>query len=228
MMYAGVMGKAFERGFVSELRACLAKVAGTIPGGGASPPPPPPASRPASPFAPPPSPGATPAGQPRRPPGLHKGAGVASGLERLYLTLGPSAEAKEALRFATPRMDAHLVGRDAARLLARKKSGFGDLVARGRRSADRARGVLQKGARDEHRAPSAGELTEAMGDVEALEHRIRHMAPREERREIHHRGRTIGRERTGALAAPEDAPEKTASPFSHTMRALAHTLLRTT
>lgn len=223
------MEQAFERGFVSELRACLAKFAGTTPGGRAQPSPPP-SRRPASPFAPAPGPGAPVAGQPPgppRPPGLSKGAGVASGLERLYLTLGPSAAAKDALQFATPRMDAHLVGRDAAKLLARKRTGFGDLVARGRRSADRARGVLEKGAGDEHPRPSSGELTEAMGDVEALEHRIRHLAPPEERREIHHRGRALGRERTRARDAPrDDLGEKTASPFADTMRSLAEALLR--
>lgn len=125
MLYAERMGSSFAKGFVSELQSCLAKVAapGEAPGAGA----------------------------PRRPSGsapsgLAKNAGVASGLERLYLTLAPSAAAKDALRYATPRMDAHLVGRDAAKLLARKARGFGELVGRGRRSASQARQVLDKRA----------------------------------------------------------------------------------
>lgn len=143
------MDSAFERGFVAELQACLAKIAGSDPGG---------PGEEAAPRTRPPSPfeaaraagkgGASEgAARPRRPPGLHKGAGVASGLERLYLTLGPSAAAKKALRYATPRMDAHLVGRDAARLLAEHGGAADELLARGRRSAERARGVLEKGAR---------------------------------------------------------------------------------
>jgi hypothetical protein len=142
------MTQAFEQGFVSELRLCLGKLAAAQPAGGVATTPPP-ATQPPSPFAP----GRAPPGARSRPgqeaqplPGLHKGAGVASGLEDVYLTLAPSAAAKKALRYATPRMDAHLLGQDAAKLMARRQTGFGDAVARGRRSAGRARGVLEEGA----------------------------------------------------------------------------------
>jgi hypothetical protein len=45
-------------------------------------------------------------------------------------------------------MDAHQLGRAAAKRLAQGKSGFGDLLANGMRSAEAARGVLEKGAED--------------------------------------------------------------------------------
>ena len=140
------MTYAFERGFTFELRDCLRKVAASAPAGGAAAPP---ATKPPSPFTPSGSSGAAPGSPPPKtpkPPGIGKAAGVASGLERLYLTLGPSASAKKALRFGTSRMDSHLLGRQAAKRLAQGKAGFGDLVATGRRSADTARGALNEGA----------------------------------------------------------------------------------
>jgi hypothetical protein len=149
---------------------------------------------------------------------LSKAGGVAEGLDRLYLTIGPSAEAKKALRYATPRVDAHLAGREAGKLFARRKPGFGDLVARGRRSADQARGVLEKGAAGGEQGNVSG-LIEAMGDIETLEHRLRHLAPPAERRAVHEAGRAIAKER--------QALRKQASPFGHALQQLAGELVKT-
>jgi hypothetical protein len=149
------------------------------------------------------------AGQPL----LSKMGGVASGMARVYETMAPSAEQLAALRYVTPRFDAHKVGRAAGKLLARGKTGFGDAVATGRRSAETGRGVLEKGAGD---APSGGELAAAMGDIESLEHRVRHPA---ERRAVHEAGRAIARERTRAL-------HKNASPFGQLLQVLAGQLVR--
>jgi hypothetical protein len=141
---------------------------------------------------------------------------VASGLERLYLSLGPSAAGKQALRFATPRVDAHQLGQEAGKLLARRKAGFGDAVAAGRRSAEAARGVLEKGAEAAGHTP---ELVQAMGDVESLEHRVRHLAPAAERRAVHQAGRAFAKERTQAL-------HKQASAFGTLLHQLAGRLVR--
>src|SRR5579864_2647964 len=105
------MDRSFERGFLDELRGCLQKLAVAQPegapkaDGAARPPPPKETAPPAPPSAP-------------RPAGVGKVAGVASGLEHLYETIGPSAGAKKALEFVTPRMDAHLLGQAAAKRLA--------------------------------------------------------------------------------------------------------------
>jgi hypothetical protein len=212
------MTQAFERGFFCELRDCLeksaAQAAARAPA--APPAPPPPSTKPPSPFDPErargaPAPGKAP------PPGLHKESGVASGLERLYLTLGPSGPAKKALRYATPRVGAHLLGQDAAKLYAQGKPGFGELVAKGRRWAEGARGALEKGAGSH---PPAGPLARAMGDVESLEHRLRHLAAPAERRAVHEAGRAIARERRHE---PEQREPKIASAFGQALRALAHT-----
>jgi hypothetical protein len=86
--------------------------------------------------------------------------------------------------------------------------------------------VLEKGAGDRQEPPSSEVLTEAMADVESLEHRLRHMAPEEARRQIHEQGRALARQRTGALDTASGAGEhKTASPFSLMMRALGEGLL---
>jgi hypothetical protein len=140
------MSPALEEAFFGELRHCLQKVAAGPPARLASQGLP--TSRPPSPFTQARSGSPAPAAAPpkAKPPGLSKAGGVASGLERLYLTLGPSAKAKEALRYATPRAGAALLGRTASKLLAQRKAGFGDAVAAGRRSANAARSVLEKGA----------------------------------------------------------------------------------
>jgi hypothetical protein len=43
-------------------------------------------------------------------------------------------------------MDAHRLGHAAAKVLARRKPGFGDLLATGMRSAGKARGAIEKSA----------------------------------------------------------------------------------
>lgn len=128
---------------MEELCLCLVKLganAPASPSGRRSAPP----TKPSSPFdtteqrkRPAPAP---------RPPGLAKAAGVPSELERIYETIGPSAGARKALEYVTPRMDAHQVGRAAGKLLARNKTSFGELAATGRKSADTARGALGRAA----------------------------------------------------------------------------------
>lgn len=104
--------------------------------------------------------------------GLQKAGGVASGLARVYESIAPSAAGVKALKYVTPRMDAHQLGRAAAKLNARHQMGFFDLAEKGQRSGAAAKKLLPVEAADlEKGASPLGGALRSMGAGLALRRR---------------------------------------------------------